>query len=139
MGLYSEVLGVKTYFSVRRFIIVQSISCWLVNKSFMTLLRSCGLQPARLLCQWDFPGKNTRVGCHFLLQGIFPTQRSNLCFLHLLHGQVDSLSLAPPGNNFTRTSAGSHFQIMSYTLSPIPVGNPVLTYYAFPICPHLHP
>ena len=26
------------------------------------------LQPARLLCPWDFPGKNTGVGCHFLLQ-----------------------------------------------------------------------
>ena len=33
-----------------------------------------GLQPARLLCPWDFPGKNTEVGCHFLLQGNFPTQ-----------------------------------------------------------------
>ena len=31
---------------------------------------------------WDFPGKNTGVGCHFLLQGIFLTQESNLCFLH---------------------------------------------------------
>ena len=28
---------------------------------------------------WDFPGKNTGVGCHFLLQGIFPTQGSNPC------------------------------------------------------------
>ena len=27
--------------------------------------------PASLLCPWNFPGKNTRVGCHFLLQGIF--------------------------------------------------------------------
>ena len=27
-----------------------------------------GLQPARLLCPWDFPGKDTGVGCHFLLQ-----------------------------------------------------------------------
>ena len=36
-----------------------------------------GLQPARLLCLWDFPGKNTGVGCHFLLQGIFLTQGSN--------------------------------------------------------------
>ena len=36
-----------------------------------------GLQPTRLLCPWDFPGKNTGVGCHFLLQGIFPTQESN--------------------------------------------------------------
>ena len=30
--------------------------------------------PTRLLCQWDFPGKNTGVGCHFLLQGIILTQ-----------------------------------------------------------------
>ena len=32
-------------------------------------LRPHGLQPARLLCQWNSPGKNTGVGCHFLLQG----------------------------------------------------------------------
>ena len=31
----------------------------------------------RLLCPWDFPGRNTGMGCHSLLQGIFPTQRSN--------------------------------------------------------------
>ena len=36
-----------------------------------------GLQPTRLLRPWDSPGKNTGVGCHFLLQGIFPTQGSN--------------------------------------------------------------
>ena len=36
-----------------------------------------GVQPARLLCPWDSPGKNTGVGCHALLQGIFPTQGSN--------------------------------------------------------------
>ena len=40
------------------------------------------LLPARLLCPWDFPGKNTRVGCHFLLQGIIPTQGSNPGLLH---------------------------------------------------------
>ena len=39
------------------------------------------LQPARLLCPWDFLGKNTTVGCHALLQGIFLTQGLNL---HLL-------------------------------------------------------
>ena len=33
-----------------------------------------GLQPSRLLCPWNFPGKNTRGGCHFLLQEIFLTQ-----------------------------------------------------------------
>ena len=36
----------------------------------------------RLLCPWDSPGKNTGVGCHFLLQGIFPTQESNTGLLH---------------------------------------------------------
>ena len=41
--------------------------------------------PTRLLCPWDFPGKGTGVGCHFLLQGIFLTQGSNLCLLCLLH------------------------------------------------------
>ena len=34
-------------------------------------------QPTRLLCPWDCPGKNTGVGCHFLLQRIFRTQGSN--------------------------------------------------------------
>ena len=48
-------------------------------------LQHHGLQPARLLCPWDFSGKNTGVGCHFLLQGIFPTQGSNLGFLHCRH------------------------------------------------------
>jgi len=33
-----------------------------------------GLWPSRLICSWDFPGKNTGVGCRFLLQGIFQTQ-----------------------------------------------------------------
>ena len=50
-----------------------------------------------LLCPQDSPGKNTGVVCHFLLQGIFPTQGLNLCLLHLLQWQVDSLPVAPPG------------------------------------------
>ena len=52
------------------------------------------LSPARVFCLWDFPGKNTGVGCHCLLQGIFLTQRSNP---HLLYFQVDSLLLSHQG------------------------------------------
>ena len=37
---------------------------------------------ARLLCPWDFPGNSTRVGSHFLLQGIFLIQGSNPNLLH---------------------------------------------------------
>ena len=55
-----------------------------------------GLQPARLLCPWDSPGKNTGVGCHALFQRIFLTQRLNLHLLCLLHWQGGSLPLALP-------------------------------------------
>ena len=50
-----------------------------------------GLYPARLLYSWNFPGKNTGVGC--LLQGILPTQRLNPLLLGLLHWQADTLSM----------------------------------------------
>ena len=53
-----------------------------------------GLQLIRLLCPQNFPSKNTGVGCHFLIQGIFPTQGLKL-LLHLLHWQADSLPVEP--------------------------------------------
>ena len=55
----------------------------LAIKSCLTL-QPHGLWPARLLSSWDFPGKNTGVGCHSLLQEIFLTQGSNP---HLLLGR----------------------------------------------------
>ena len=45
-------------------------------------LQPHGLEPTRLLCPWNSPGENTRMSCHFLLQGIFLTQGSNLGLLH---------------------------------------------------------
>ena len=51
----------------------QSCVCSVMSNS----LQPHGLQPARLLCLWDFLGKNTGVDFHFLLQGIFPTQGQN--------------------------------------------------------------
>ena len=61
---------------------------------------SVGPSPSRFLCPWNFPVKNTSVGCHFLLQGIFLTQGWNPCLdpgMELLHWQVDSLLSEPPG------------------------------------------
>ena len=52
------------------------------------------MEPTRLLCPWNFPGKNTGVGCHFLHQGIFRTQGSNQHLLCLLHWQVGFLPLS---------------------------------------------
>ena len=61
-------------------------------------LRLYGLCPARLLCPWGFPGKNTGVGCHAFLQGIFLTQGLNQHILYLLHWQVGSLPPVLPGS-----------------------------------------
>ena len=60
--------------------------------------------PPRLLCPWDFPAKSTGVSCHFLLQGIFPTQGLNLClllgrwFFTTESPRKPILYLLPPGN-----------------------------------------
>ena len=48
--------------------------CCLVTKSCPTLLWPHGRYPARLLYPWDFPGKNTGVGCHFLSRGSSPSR-----------------------------------------------------------------
>ena len=51
---------------------------------------AAGLLSAKFLCPWDSSGKNTGVGCHALLQGIFLTQGSKQYLLHILHWQADS-------------------------------------------------
>ena len=53
----------------------------LVAKSCSALATPWTVWPARLLCPWDSPGKNTGVGCHLLLKGIFPTQGLHLGIL----------------------------------------------------------
>ena len=50
----------------------------------------------------DSPGENTGEGCHALLQGILLTQGLNPCVLGLLHWQVGSLPLLPPGKPLTQ-------------------------------------
>ena len=57
-------------------------------------LWSHGLQSSRLLCPWDFPGKNTGVGCHGLLQGNPPNPGNKLRSPAF---QADSLPAEPPG------------------------------------------
>ena len=77
--------------------------CWFINFNKCThinvlsqsvlsdSLQPYGLESTRLLCPWNPPGKNTGVGSHSLLQGIFLTQGSNWC---LLAGSFES---EPPG------------------------------------------
>ena len=71
----------------------KSIMCGHAYSVVSNSLRPHGLKPTRLLCPWNFPGKNTGVICHLLLQEIFPTQGSKPCLLCLLLWQADSLPL----------------------------------------------
>ena len=57
----------------------------LTGGEFFPLITDVFNSVTRLLCPWNFAGKNTGVGCHFFLQGIFPTQGSNSSLLGLLH------------------------------------------------------
>ena len=68
----------------------------LVVKSCSTLLRPNRLQSPISSVHGISPGKNTRVGCHFLLQGIVPTQKLNP---HLLHWQADSSAVSHLGSS----------------------------------------
>ena len=73
-------------------------TCLLSGFSRVLSLRPHGLQPARLLCPWDSPGKNTGMGSHALLQGVFLTQGSNPRLFCLRHWQVSSLPLSHLGS-----------------------------------------
>ena len=81
-------------------------------------LTLCDLMYCHLLgssAHGDSPGKSTGVGCHALLQGIFLTQELNVCLLHLLHWQVDSLT-GPPGKHPYVELALPKVKNMLYTL-----------------------
>ena len=83
-------------------------------QSYPTLCNPMDCQEtARFLCLWDSPGKNTGVGCHALLQDIFPRQGLNLCLLCLLHWQTGFLPLALPVNdcNFGVPGIGEELKV----------------------------
>ena len=61
-----------------------------------------GLPPTRLLCPRHFPSKNTGVGCHLLLQGIFLTQGLNSCLLHWQAGTSPLSHQGSPRQDTTR-------------------------------------
>ena len=85
--------------------------CWVTK---FASLWTHGLYPARVFCPWNFPGKNTRVGCHFILQGIFLTQGLNLCLFSLLHWQGFFFTPVLPGKPcfiHTPTLEGSYFKM----------------------------
>ena len=82
-------------------------------------LQPHGLQPARLLCPWNSPGKNTRVGCHALLQDVFPTQGLNSGLLHCrLFGSSETIMQEDleASHSYNPDSVGELFMIADHRL-----------------------
>ena len=83
-----------------------AVGCLLVISVVSGFLQPHGLWPARLLCPWDCPGKNTSMGCHSLPQGIFPNPEIEPGSPTV---QADSLSSEPPGRPCVSQSEPHHF------------------------------
>ena len=97
--------------------------CVWLSRSYPTLCDPMDCSPAGSSVHWDSPGKNTGVGCHAVLQGIFLTQGSNPSLLRLLHWQAGSLPLAPTGKlrgearaNHTKVCRVCPFRILASIL-----------------------
>ena len=109
-------------------------------------LRTIGLQPARLLCPWDSPGKNTGVCCHSLLQGIFLTQGLNPGLQHcrqiLYHLSHQRSISATPVSLITIHCLQHHFPLkhprgwmwVPYILLSTSCSSSFTSLSSFPVC-----
>ena len=94
---------VKTQLSLskgHRNLSAQCFICMLSHVQFFATAWT--IAPPLLLCPWDFSGKNTGAGYHFLLQGIFPTQWLNERLLYLLHCRWILYPLSHQGSLFAQ-------------------------------------
>ena len=99
--------------------------CYMLSSSVVSdSLQSNGLQPTRLLCPWNFPGKNTGVGCHFLLQGLHCIATQSAMIIHISPPSWASLLCTYP------TPLG-HCRVPSWAPCAI---KQILTSYLFYIC-----
>ena len=112
----SDVCKISTGFN--SLYMVYICCCCSVAKLCPALLQPHGLQTARLLCPWDFPGKNTRMDFHFLLWEIFPSSVQ-------LSRSVVSDSLWP--------------QRLQYTRPPFPLPTPRVYSNSCPLSRWCHP
>ena len=106
---------------------------WQCLESESKVTQSCptlqphGLLSTRLLCPWDFPGKNTGVGYHFLLQEIFPTQELNP---GLPHCRQMLYRLSHQGSTYARGIAIPQTGLLSQVSSlRLPLGHSGLVPY----------
>ena len=104
-------------------------ACMLSRSVMSDSLQPCGLWPARLLCPWNFPGKDTGEGCHFLFQEIIVTRGHpgiQPGFLLAPALQVDSSPLSHRGSPFLTCKLNiipiTHLGFLIYKIKYLPSG-----------------
>ena len=100
-------------------------------QSFLTLGNPVGCSPPGSSVHGILQARITGVDCHFLLQGIVPTQGLNPSLLHLLHWQAGSLLLAPSGKPLIFSQVCLNIRDFKWksprpSSSPFPVWSPIL-------------
>ena len=92
------------------------VLAWVISGfSCVQLCATCGLQPIRLFCPWDSPGEKTGVGCHFFLQGIFPTQGWNLTLLVQFSSVSQSCPSFCDSMNHSTQGLPVHHQLLEFS------------------------
>ena len=104
------------------------------------LLWSHRLWPVRLFCPWDLPSRNTGAGYHFLLQAIFPTQGSNVGFLHcrqILYHWATREALIPGGASLFGKTRSQTMECLLNTEGPRQSGGRVCNPEHHDLCTHI--
>ena len=114
---------------------ITSVPIVFVAQPCPTLCDPHGLYPARVLCPWNFLGKSTGVGCHSLLQEIFPTQRSNP---GLLHCRQIFLPSEPLGSYLTLLASDAASVLIALRLGNACSNLCLHLHMDFPLCLCLH-
>ena len=87
--------------------------CW-VTSVIPDSVRPCKRQPTRLFCPWDSPGKNTGLGCHFLLQYMHACQVTSVMSDSVWpYGQQPTRPLCPRDSLGKNTGVGCHFLLQT--------------------------
>ena len=94
------------FWRISKFSYLHHMGACYITSVVSNFLWPYGLQPARLFCLWDSPGRNTGMGCRALLQGTSRPRDQTHVSLCLLHWQAGSLPLALAGKSFLHHSTG---------------------------------
>ena len=142
MKMFQEKFGIHRTHTEFDLVLPFFLGC-MCARSCLTLWDTMCFSPPGSSVHGDSPGKNTGMGCHALLRGIFPAQGSTPSLLPLLHWQVNFSSVSYLGSPFLRelllfscSVMFNSFRLHGLQNSRLPCPSPSLGVYSdsYPLC-----